>query len=147
MSFKNIDFDEWVSEEWEESWVKRNFEETKYLFVVFEYHETQKQNPERELYFKGIKLWNMPMEEVEDRLKECWLDIQKTLHEGVKLEKKKRGLKKITANNLPSPGQNGLCHVRPKAKNAKDKVKLPDGQYITKQAFWLDREYIAEIIK
>lgn len=147
MSFKNIDFDEWASEKWEESWVKRNFEETKYLFVVFEYHETQKQNPERDLYFKGIKLWNMPMEEIEGRLKENWLDIQKTLHKGVKLEEKQRGLKKITANNLPSPGQNGLCHVRPKAKNASDKVKLPDGQYITKQAFWLDKEYISKMLE
>ena len=28
-----------------------------------------------------------------------------------------------------------------------DKVQLPDGQMITKQTYWLNREYIAEIVR
>ena len=35
----------------------------------------------------------------------------------------------------------------PKARDGKDQVELPDGQYITKQCYWLNREYIAEIVK
>lgn len=146
MSFKNIDFFAWVEEDWEDSWLKQNFEETKYLFVVFEYKESERANPNRMLYFKGIKLWNMPMQEIETRLKDFWSSGKTILGEGVTFEKQKWGSKYRISNNLPAPGSNGLCHVRPKAKNASDKIQLPDGQMITKQAFWLDKEYIASIV-
>lgn len=147
MSFKNINFGVWLDEEWEDSWVRQNFEETKYLFVVFEYKETERQNPECNWYFKGIKLWNMHMDEIEGRLMDFWLEVKQTLHEGVVLEKRPWGLKTRTFNNLPSPGENGLCHIRPKGQDSDDKVQLPDGQYITKQAFWLDKEFISKILK
>lgn len=143
MSFKNIDFNTWANEDWEESWLKQNFEETKYLFVVFEYRETKSQNPQRDLFFKGVKLWNMPMEEIEGRLKNFWIEGKNTLLEGVVLEETKRGVK----NNLPDPGHNGLCHIRPKGRDGDDKVKLPDGQHIAKQAFWLEKKYIADLLK
>lgn len=146
MSFKNVDFNEWLNQEWEESWLKLNFEETKYLFVVFEYKESEKENPDRYLYFKGIKLWNMPMIEIEGRLKEFWISTRKTLRAGVVLEEKPWGKKTRMYNNLPSPGQNGLCHLRPKGRNGADKVQLPDGQLITKQAFWIDKEYIVKVL-
>lgn len=142
MSFRNIDFDEWVQEDWDFSWARSHFEETKYLFVVFEYHETESENPGRKLYFKNVILWNMPMEEIEGRLKDFWVQVKITLKEGVVLEETKRGV----ANNLPGPRNNGLCHIRPKARDANDKIRLPDGQMITKQAFWLEKHYIASII-
>lgn len=143
MSFRNIDFLEWASEEWDSSWVKNHFEETKYLFVIFEYRETKNENPNRELYFKGVHLWNMSMDEIENRLKKFWVDVNKILNVGVNLTKSKRGV----SNNLPSPRSNGLCHVRPKGRNGRDYTPLPDRQLITKQAFWIDREYIAEILE
>lgn len=146
MSFKNINFNDWASEDWEESWIKQNFEETKYLFVVFEYKESEKVNPQRKLFFKGIKLWNMPMQEIEGRLKDFWSLGKQTLNEGVVLERKPWGSNYRISNNLPGPSSNGLCHVRPKAKDGSDKIKLPDGQMITKQAFWLDKEYVASVI-
>ena len=40
MSFKNIDFITWAKEDWDGSWLKNHFEETKFLFVVFQYKET-----------------------------------------------------------------------------------------------------------
>lgn len=147
MSFKNINFKDWIEEDWENSWLKQNFESTKYLFVVFEYKEREKENSDRDLYFKGIKLWNMPMVEIENRLKDFWLKVKKILEEGVIIESKTWGSGVRNSNNLPSAGENGLCHIRPKAKDASDKIQLPDRQYITKQALWLDREYVGEIIK
>src|SRR5699024_5193542 len=103
-------------------------------------------NPDRNLYFKGIKLWNMPMKEIEGRLKEFWISTRKTLRAGVVLEEKPWGKKTRMYNNLPSPGQNGLCHLRPKGRNGADKIQLPDGQFITKQAFWIDKEYIVKFL-
>ncbi|RAZ69178.1 Sau3AI family type II restriction endonuclease [Planococcus maitriensis] len=143
MSFHTINFQEWINEEWETSLLRTMFEETKYLLVVFGYQETLRENPDRNLYFKGVHLWNMPMEEIEGRLKDFWLEGRAILEKGVLLKKTNRGI----SNNLPGPQTNGLCHVRPRARNAGDRIILPDGQPITKQAFWIDREYIGEITK
>lgn len=142
MSFRNIDFLEWIDEDWESSWVRSHFEETKYLFVAFEYRETKTKNPDRELYFRGVHLWNMPMEEIEGRLMDFWLQVKEILKEGVVLTETKQGV----SNNLPGPRSNGLCHIRPKGKNGKDHTPLPDGQSIAKQAIWIDREYIGKIL-
>lgn len=146
MSFKNINFSEWAEEDWEESWLKNYFEETKFLFIVFEFRETEKENKNRELFFKGIKLWNMPIKEVEGRLKDFYLCLQQQLSSGVKIEMISKGKKTVAKNDLPSPGTNGLCHIRPKGRNGQDKTQLPDGQMVAKQAFWLDRDYIKSVI-
>jgi DNA mismatch repair protein MutH len=146
MSFKNIDFIKWAKEDWRESWLKNYFDQTKFLFVIFEFREREKENKNRKLFFKGIKLWNMPMAEIEDRLQDFYNILQKQLVLGVQIDYVSRGKRIVEKNNLPSPGTNGLCHIRPKGKNGQDKTHLPDGQMIAKQAFWLDKEYIASII-
>ena len=145
MSFKNIDFNEWTTESWEDSWLKNHFAETKLLFVVFQYKETERENPNRQLFFNGVKLWNMPLKEIEGRLKEFWTLVQSLILEGVELTPIKQKTRIIVRNNLPKPGFNGLCHIRPKARDGSDKAPLPDGRMITKQAFWLDKELIATI--
>ncbi|WP_313893127.1 Sau3AI family type II restriction endonuclease [Psychrobacillus sp.] len=146
MSFKNVDFLEWAKEKWEESWLKNYFEETKLLFVIFEFRETEVENKNRELFFKGIKLWNMPIAEVEVTLKDFYFSLQKQLISGVHIDNIQRGRKIVAKNNLPSAGTNGLCHIRPKGRNGQDKTLLPDGQMIAKQAFWFDKEYIVSVI-
>lgn len=143
MSFEQIDFQRWLDASWEESQVYETFENTKFLFVVFQFTETERENPNRVPYLKGVKLWNMPEQTIETSLKSLWQTVYDVLAEGVKLEQTSRGIK----NNLPGAKFNGICHIRPKAVNAADKVQLPDGQMITKQTYWLNREYIAEIVK
>ncbi|MDC3418356.1 Sau3AI family type II restriction endonuclease [Aquibacillus salsiterrae] len=146
MSFKNIDFFEWAEENWEDSWLKNHFDETKFLFVVFDYKETKQQNPSRQLYFSGITLWNMPFHEIEGTLKNFWSDVKTIIQSGLELIPVKQKNRTIVKNNLPKPGYNGICHLRPKARDGSDKTKLPDGRLITKQAFWLDRTFVAKII-
>ncbi|MDS9471939.1 Sau3AI family type II restriction endonuclease [Sporosarcina pasteurii] len=147
MSFKNIDFIEWANESWDDSWLKNYFEETKLLFVVFEYKETEGENPDGKLYFKGIKLWNMPKKKIDNQLKDFWVHTQSLIQDGIELTPVKQKTRTIVRNNLPKPGYNGVCHIRPKARDGSDKTELPDGRMITKQAFWLDNKYIAEIIE
>lgn len=143
MSFENIDFNYWLESEWEDSQLYEKFEPTKFLFIVFQYSETKDENPMREPVFKTIKLWNMPEKVINNELKEFWLEVKHILNEGVQLvDKGNRVL-----NNLPKPKSNGIVHIRPKAKDGSDKTNLPDGQRITKQCYWLDREYVAKIIK
>ena len=143
MSFEQIDFDRWLDASWEESQVYETFENTKFLFVVFQFTEAERENPNRVPYLKGIKLWNMPEQVIETEIKDLWKTVHDILEDGVELTQTPRGVK----NNLPGSKFNGVCHIRPKAANAADKVQLPDGQMITKQTYWLNREYIAEIVR
>lgn len=145
MSFKNIDFIEFAGSKPKKSWIYEYFEQTKILFVVFEYKETKHENPERDLYFKGIKLWNMPEGEIQNVLLPFLKDLHKLVLDGIELIPTKQKARTIVRNNLPKPTSNGMCHIRPKARNGKDQTLLPDGRLITKQAFWLDREYVSSI--
>lgn len=143
MSFEQIDFNRWIKDDWEDSQLYENFEYTKYLFVVFQYKETKEENEHREPYLKGIMLWNMPEVVIEHELKDLWKRTKAILEEGVQLTPVGNGV----SNNLPGASFNGICHIRPKARDGKDQVELPDGQRITKQCYWLNREYIAEVLK
>ena len=48
----------------------------------------QKENPNRKLYFKGIKLWNMPVPTIEKEIRELWEEVNKVIHEGIQIEYK-----------------------------------------------------------
>lgn len=143
MSFEQIDFNRWISEPFEKSQFYERFAETKFLFIVFQYKETKRKKPDRIPVFKSIKLWNMPEKTIQNELRIMWSEGRNSLEKGVELIEKGRGI----SNNLPKAKDNLVTHVRPKARNAADKVKLPDGQYITKQAYWLNREYVSKIIR
>lgn len=145
MSFKNINFLKWAVEDWDDSWLKNHFEETKFLFVVFQYKETKHENPNRQLYFSGIKLWNMPLKEIEGRIYDFWRDFQSLINDGIVLRPVQQKSRVVVKNNLPKPKSNGICHIRPKGKNGRDTIPLPDGREISKQAFWLDNEYVGLI--
>ncbi|GGJ79319.1 DNA mismatch repair endonuclease MutH [Anoxybacillus voinovskiensis] len=148
MSFENIDFDKWTSETWEDSYLRHRFYETKFLFVVFEYKETIAENANRKLYFKGIKLWNMPTETIEKEVREFWEEVVRLINTNeLKIEYVKRGEKVVETNNFPKCNFNGVMHMRPKAANGDDKILLPNGKYITKQCYWLNNTYIAEVLK
>lgn len=147
MSFEHIDFGDWLDENWEDSVLYKRFSETKFLFAIFEYKEPYKNGSERILYLKGIKLWNMPMSTIENEIKDLWTNVREIVGQGVVLSQEKWGNTFRQTNNLPKSGFNGVAHIRPKAKDGNDKILLPDGQLITKQCYWLNRQYIAEIIK
>lgn len=146
MSFKNIDFNAWSKEDWEDSWLSNYFEQTKFLFIIFEFKETERQNKNRELFFKGIQLWNMPISQIDTHLKEFYQTVQQQINDGIQIDIIARGTTVVARNNLPSPGFNGLCHIRPKGRNGQDKTLLPDGQMIAKQAFWLDKAFVTHLI-
>ncbi|OCA86156.1 Sau3AI family type II restriction endonuclease [Bacillus sp. FJAT-27986] len=146
MSFENINFHQWTTETWEESYIRQKFTETKFLFTVFEYKETEKENPNRELIFKGIKLWNMPHTTIETEIKQLWEEVNRVIKEGIQIEYKKRGTKLAEFNNLPKSDFNGVAHVRPKGRDGNDKITLPTGEKLTKQCYWLNNSYIEKIV-
>lgn len=136
MSFEQINFHEVVQEDWEYSFIRKKFLNTAFCFFVF-------QEINKEVYFKGIKIWKMPEELIEDKVHSFWKKLRVVLEVGVVIEKRKYG----SVNNLPSSTENSVMHVRPKARDSNDKVELPCGQLITKQAYWLNAAFIAKILK
>ncbi|MEK4306795.1 Sau3AI family type II restriction endonuclease [Oceanobacillus sp. FSL K6-0251] len=146
MSFENIRFDEWVNEEWEDSSVREKFVTTKFLFVVFQYNETKSENPDRLPHLKGIQLWNMPLQIIDNEVKGIYGEVNRLMQVGLDLKVKKYGKTTRQENNFPKANFNGVAHVRPKAKDGKDTVTLPTGQVVTKQCLWLNREFVAGVL-
>ncbi|MEH6942049.1 hypothetical protein [Bacillus sp. JJ722] len=140
MSFEQIRFMEVAEEEWDTSFLKRKFSTTSFFFVVFQYVGDT-------LYFKGAKWWTMPEELIETELHQFWSTLRSILREGVQLKPKMVGEKVFIENNLPGQAETKMMHVRPKASNAKDVTDLPDGQLITKQAYWFNNSFVYEILK
>ena len=109
----------------------------------------------------GCQLWNMPYEDIEIARK-GWEKIQETVGNGVIFTKKfqKDGKEFVIENNLPDKEDNPIMHIRPHAakryyylnngeiigNNPKNGDLLPDGQIMTKQCFWLNNNYIIEIL-
>lgn len=145
MSFEQIDFLKMSEESWETSYLRKKFEETIFLFFVFQYKKHTDQTSQ--LYFRGVKLWRMPVSVLNREIKHLWNLTHRILNDGVKLEEKFRGEKIITKNNLPGIKDNPVVHIRPKANDSNDKVRLPGGNFITKQAYWINASYVSHIVK
>lgn len=146
MSFHNIDFSEWLNNDWENSEWKLYFESTKFLFFIFEYKDKKQKNKRRNLYFKGIKLWNMPKTIIDNDLYYFWNKTKDIIQDGIEIKQTKHGANYRNTNNLPKARTEPYFHLRPKGQNSQDVVTLPDGQIITKQCFWFNRDFVIDII-
>lgn len=124
MSFPGFKFLEIVNEEWEDSSFYSKLEK-RFLFIVFKKDEIGIERLER------AKYWNMPYA---DRVEaqRVWEDTKKRVA--------------IDATNLPKQSESHVAHVRPKGKDGNDKIETPQRTMHLKQCFWLNREYIAEVL-
>lgn len=145
MSFEQVDFLKLSEESWDTSFLKQKFEKTIFLFFVFQYKKYPDQ--ESSLYFRGVKVWRMPESVLNKEVKDMWSLTYQITNEGVKLEEKLHGNKFVTTNNLPGIKDNPVVHIRPKARDANDKVQIPGDKFITKQAYWINANYAADIVK
>lgn len=151
LSFAPFEFEEILGEQqWHESKLYRYLEETRFFFVVFKRRSG-------EYCLEGAKLWNMPETVIESAAKTCWKHTRAVLAEGVQILPKtlKNGAVRYK-NNLPKESDNAVVHVRPHAAKrayrledgitigdiCRDASSLPDGRYMTKQSFWLNKRYL-----
>lgn len=156
LSLDTFKFKDLIEEEWEDSTLRSYFEETRFLFVSF-----LKKRDCVEL--SSAKFWSMPAKDLDGALKKCWERTKQVIQEGVDLQISIGSNGDVTiTNNLPKKTDPGaIAHVRPHAsqrgyilkdgKRYGDPEKygdeLPDGQVMTKQSFWLNSEYIYEVVK
>jgi DNA mismatch repair protein MutH len=124
MSFPHFDFLKVQNQEWEESDLFDKIER-KFLFIVFVL------NPDGVLRLEKVFYWNMPFE---DRL------------EAAAVWEKTKALVSRSLVTFPRASESRVAHVRPHGRNRADTLPLPDGSRYTKQAFWLNRAYLAEVI-
>lgn len=161
LKLKNFKFADLHAEtSWEDSEWYSLLADQRYLFVVF-------QEDDNGYYLRGAFFWSVPVhliggEEFKDNTGtayEYWLDTKQKLRDGVKIRLEGGTYK----NNFMKASENPVCHIRPSAQKAayrftdgrpdvgnveRDANQLPDGQWITSQAFWLNTLLIQqEIIK
>ncbi len=156
MSFPSFKIRDFIKQDFENSKEYNYFQETRFLFVVF------KENNKGVYTLKGARFWNMPMSELESTFKCEWEAYKNKFVEGVNftmLHNKNNDI--IMKNDLPKKKETQILHLRPHSSKSayvingkkygngtdKDMDILPNGDKMTKQCFWLNNDYIAEIIK
>lgn len=150
MSFPAFDFKKIITEDWEDSTLLELLEPTKFLFLIFE------EQQDGQYVFARSKFWNIPMEDLEE-VQKVWTKTVETLKRGVSLSI----VSGRVTNDLPKEVESRVAHVRPHAQrsfyvfedgttygngNLSDTSELPDGRRMTKQCFWLNRNYVKSII-
>ena len=136
MSFPTFKFTEIVDEIWEESKLYNIVTNSQFLFIIFKKYEGAE-----EYRLEKIQFWSMN----DDDIEECRIVYEKTkeiIKNGVVITKEGNKVK----NNLPSQRESNVMHVRPHAQDRDDVYELPDGRFLTKQCFWLNRDFIMKII-
>lgn len=155
MSFPTFQIKQLVEEEWETSEIRRRFEETKYLFVLYEENQG-------EYYLSGALFWNMPVSEIDGLLRDEWLEIRDTFRRGVNFELKEQKNGIVVFNDLPKASKRKMLHVRPHTSKSayllqetgysrgdieRHGDELPNGDFMTIQSFWLNNHYVFEQVK
>ena len=149
-------FAELAAEEgWEDSELRRAFDETRFFFVVFEQSDAGYR-------LRGARFWSMPREDIDGALRECWETAREKVRHGVTFTKKEQaGGKVVIYNDLPGIADNPVAHVRPHTAKSAYRLadgtcrgdvgrygdELPDGQFMTRQSFWLNGDYVYSVVK
>lgn len=144
MPFPYFNYIDFKTTDWEESKLKEELETTKYMFFIFK-------KKDNDYIFSGIKLWNMPELTLENEVKNMWNNTKNIILSGNIIKSIDNMGKRNT--NFPGIGDNGVCHVRPHARDSKDTLPLPVKDKLTglaeytKHCFWLNSKYLENILK
>lgn len=129
MSFAQIDFcelakeDSWEESEWHDILTRRFF------IVLF---RKSASGIDTEATLERVGFWGMPCTDLE-KAEDFWRDTRDKVRAG------------DYAHFLKST-QHPVCHVRPKARNADDKVLSPQGTLEKRKCYWLNRKYVQDKI-
>ena len=153
MSFPIIDYKDFAKEEWEDSWLYKFFSENRFLFAVFQ------KNTQGERVFKGVKFWNMPAKLLDGTVYDEWKQNQNIIRNNNVTFK--LSTNNTVKNNLPKKSQTKVIHMRPHASKSayriqslgfekgnieRDGNQLPNGDWMTKQCFWLNNSFLQGLL-
>lgn len=143
-SFPAFDFREVVSIPYDESEFKDQLETTKFMFFVFKDNGT-------DYVFEGIKLWNTPVEFIENEGRKVYEMAQSVIRSGEIVNHITPTGRRIT--NFPKSRDNKVFHVRPHGSNSADTSPLPFREKLTgemeytKHSFWINSSYLRVIME
>ena len=142
ISFPAFEFMDIVEQDWEDS-LFYNQISNKFLFVFL------RDNGEGDYYIEKVKFWNMPLKDI-DGVERMFKELKRLINEGDILKSvSEEGYRKT---NFPGIDFNGITHIRPHGRNAKDTYPLPVALKVTgameytKQCFWLNPDYVRDAI-
>ena len=121
MSFKNIRYDEIITEKWEDSRFYGKLTK-RFLFMIFQ------EGDKGVTRFDRVMFWTMPYSDLKGARK-VWKDTKDKVSE-----------KDYSRFIKISDGY--IAHVRPKAKNKSQKFKTIEGKSQKGLCFWLNADYI-----
>lgn len=130
MSFQTIKYkeivgeDEWDASDWYDTIAARRF-----LFIVFRKKESGSPN---DAVLEQVFFWSMPRKDIEVA-ETFWRDTRDKVRAG-------------DYSHFIRSTEHSICHVRPKAKNAADLAETPQGGKAKKMCYWLNRDYILNIV-
>lgn len=139
------------------------FEETRFLLSIW---KKEKIGEKEVCRFIGAGFWGMNGKDLYGGLQDCWNITKEKLTNGVTLTPKSDESGRVTvANDLPGMGIPGsIAHVRPHttysyhvingrvySNNYKSGTQyafeLPNGDWMTKQSFWLNSSYMISVVQ
>jgi hypothetical protein len=128
----------------EESELSENI--TKIMFVVLKSEYTKADKPEL-LIFDKVCFWSPSIKEFSNIKKE-YNNYKKIIRKGVVVKKQKYNNKKgfIYTNNLPGMSDTKYIHMRPHGSDNSDLDSSIKNLKIPKQCFWLNKEFVRDII-
>lgn len=129
MVFSQIKYKEIVEEEeWEDS-VWYNTLTQRFLFIVFRKSPTK---DNKNAVLEKVFFWTMPRKDLAVA-KEFWKDTRDKIRSDI-------------FDNFWKLSDHNICHVRPKARDNDDVMETPSGRMIPKKGYWLNAEYILEVV-
>lgn len=128
MSFPYIRFTEFVNQAWDESdWYKTL--SSKFLFAIF---RKSPDGDKKKMKLEKVFFWNMPHADL-CVAEELWLDTQQKVKDN-------------DYDNFITTKTHPVCHVRPHGTKGQT-VLTPQGGRVQPKCFWLNNDYILNIIK
>ncbi len=129
MSFPKMVFKEFAEEVWEDSDLKRLLAG---LYIVPIFGETR-QTAFGDCTLGRPFLW-LPTDQELESIRKEWLRFQ-------------RCIKSSERDSIPAESETEYIHIRPHGRNSSDVDTLPDGTVWPKRSFWLNKEFIGELVR
>lgn len=132
--------------DWWHSGLRKLVMDNDFLFMVFENLEQKpKRRMDKNIIFNTAFYWKMPHEDVEE-MYAVYEEARKVIQQGIELYPVMgEAGKLIKGNNLPGPGYNRVCHIRPHG-DPKAPEWLDNKRCMNQQSFWLNADYVQRII-
>jgi len=127
MSFSHFDYNDIVDQEWETSKWSEDLDK-KFFFAVF-----RRKKSDDDDIFIGAFFWSMPYDDMMEAKRVWETTVDKIRHHRM--------------DELPKSVESPIAHVRPHGRDSRDTLLAPDGNEYVKRCFWLNRDYIARIVK